>query len=121
MRIIFWFGRTLLIVGGIGLAVAADRGNQEPERLSREACASLQGFAIPSSAIGLPNSGASVQAAVFVGASENGNTNGDFCKVTGIVKPRNSGSPNLEFEVNLPAAWTTGHYRWEAADTTARW
>ena len=25
--------------------------------------------------------------------------------MTGIVKPRNSPSPNLEFEVNLPAAW----------------
>ena len=28
-----------------------------------------------------------------------------FCKVIGIVKSRNLGSPNLEFEVNLPAAW----------------
>ena len=33
------------------------------------------------------------------------NPNGDFCKVTGIVKPKNPTSPNLEFEVNLPAAW----------------
>ena len=42
---------------------------------------------------------------MFVATSENGNSNGDFCKVTGIVQPRNSGSPNLEFEVNLPAVW----------------
>ena len=33
------------------------------------------------------------------------NPNGDFCKVTGIVKPKNPTSPNLEFEVNLPVAW----------------
>src|SRR4029077_9328691 len=59
----------------------------------------------PSSGIGLPSSGAIVQTAVFVAASENGNINGDFCKVTGIVKPRNPSSPNLEFEVNLPSAW----------------
>ena len=34
-----------------------------------------------------------------------GKFNGDFCKVTGIVKPNNPTSPSLEFEVNLPAAW----------------
>jgi len=98
-------GRLLLIASGIGPAIAADTGNREPIRLSPEACASLQGFSTPDSAIGLPNSGLVVQTAVFVAASENGNSNGDFCKVTGIVKPRNPGSPNLEFEVNLPAAW----------------
>src|SRR5215469_1782602 len=100
-----FISRALLLAGGIGLGMAADRGNQQPVRLSREVCASLQGFSIAGSAIGLPNAGASVQAAVFVGASENGNTNGDFCKVTGTVRPRHSGSPDLEFEVNLPAAW----------------
>jgi feruloyl esterase len=98
-------GRTVLIAGGIGLVLAADRGAQEPIRLSPDACTSLQGFSIPASAIGLPNSGALVQSAAWVGASEKGNINGEFCKVTGIVKPHNAGSPNLEFEVNLPAAW----------------
>ena len=98
-------GRVLLIAGAIGLAVAGDSRSQEPIRLSREACASLQGFSIPASAIGLPTAGALVQSAVFVGASETGNINGDFCKVTGIVKPHNPSSPNLEFEVNLPATW----------------
>src|SRR5580700_10561850 len=98
-------GRVLLIAGGIGLAVAGDSGNHEPLRLSREACTSLQGFSIPASAIGLPGAGALVQMAVFVAASDTGNMNGDFCKVTGIVKPHNPSSPNLEFEVNLPAAW----------------
>jgi hypothetical protein len=46
-----------------------------------------------------------VQTAAFIGASEAGNINGDFCKVTGVVKPRNPSLPNLEFEVNLPQAW----------------
>jgi Tannase and feruloyl esterase len=97
--------RALIIAAGIGLAMAGDSGNQEPIRLSPETCTSLQGFSIPASAIGLPNSGALVQNAVFVAAAETGNINGDFCKVTGIVKPHNPSSPNLEFEVNLPAAW----------------
>jgi len=73
--------------------------------LSAEACASLQGFSIPASAIGLPSSGAAVESAMLVAASEKGNSNGEFCKVTGIVKPHHTGSPNLEFEVNLPAVW----------------
>jgi pimeloyl-ACP methyl ester carboxylesterase len=68
-------------------------------------CGSLQGLAIPASAIGLPTSGAVVQTAVAVAATAQGNTNGDFCKVTGIVKPQNPSSPNLEFAVNLPMAW----------------
>ena len=69
------------------------------------ACASLQGMAIPAAAIGLPTGGAVVQTAVAVAAPRKDNPNGDFCKVTGIVKPKNPSSPSLEFEVNLPAAW----------------
>src|SRR6266478_2749951 len=68
-------------------------------------CASLKTFSIPASAIGLPTSAAIVQTAVTIRASDEGNTNGDFCKVVGIVKPKNPGSPNLEFEVNLPMNW----------------
>lgn len=98
-------GRVLLIAAGIGLAVAGDTANREPVRLSRETCTSLQGFSIPASAIGLPSGGAVVQTAMFVGAGETKNINGDFCKVNGIVKPHHPSSPNLEFEVNLPAAW----------------
>jgi pimeloyl-ACP methyl ester carboxylesterase len=94
-------GRLLLITGSIGMALAAD----SEVRLSGETCSGLQGFSIPASAIGLPSSGAVVQSASFVGASEKGNNNGEFCKVIGIVKPRNAKSPNLEFEVNLPALW----------------
>src|SRR5277367_2905237 len=102
---LLFVGRVLLIAAGIGSAIAGDSRSQEPIQLSRETCASLQGFSIPASAIGLPSGGAVVQTAVFVAASETGNNNGEFCKVIGIVKPHNPSSPNLEFEVNLPAAW----------------
>jgi pimeloyl-ACP methyl ester carboxylesterase len=86
-------------------AVAATGYSQETTHLAPADCASLKDFSIPASAIGLPTSGASVQTAVTVAASEEKNINGDFCKVTGIVKPKNPDSPNLEFEVNLPLTW----------------
>lgn len=79
--------------------------SQETTRLSPADCAPLKNFSISASAIGLPTSGALVQTAVAVGAADQGNANGDFCKVVGIVKPKNSTSSNLEFEVNLPYNW----------------
>jgi len=87
-------------------ALAARLGAaDETTALPATACASLQGMTIPASAIGLETSGADVQTAVMVAASATGNTNGEFCKVTGVVKPKNPSSPSLEFEVNLPASW----------------
>jgi feruloyl esterase len=85
-----------------GFTVLAQQGTTP---LPASACAGLQGFSIPASAIGLPTGGAVVQTAVAVAASDQGNVNGDFCKVIGIVKPQNPSSPNLEFEVNLPQTW----------------
>lgn len=82
--------------------VSADEGRTA---LPADACASLQGFSIPPSAIGLPTGGAVVQTVAPVAASASGNTNGDFCKVTGIVKPVNPKSSSMEFEVNLPQSW----------------
>ena len=99
-NVLSFFCRVLLIVSAIGVATAGDSIS-----LARDACTGLQGFSIPASAIGLPNGGAVVETAAFVAAPDSGNVNGDFCKVIGIVKPHNPSSPNLEFEVNLPAAW----------------
>jgi feruloyl esterase len=90
-----------LLLSVIATGVAQDAATPLPAGV----CSSLQGFSIPASAIGLPTGGAVVQTAVAVAASEQGNVNGDFCKVIGIVKPQNPGSPNLEFEVNLPQSW----------------
>src|SRR3954468_6205250 len=68
-------------------------------------CAGLQSYPVPASAIGLPSSGAIVQTAVIVHASDAGNINGDFCKVTGVVKPVSAAARNLEVEVTLPLGW----------------
>src|SRR5580698_636135 len=105
LRNSLFFGRVLLIASGVALTMAGDTGNQEAVRLSGETCMSLQRFSVPASAIGLPSGGAVVQTTVMIHASDKDNINGEFCKVTGIVKPHNPTSPNLEFEVNLPQAW----------------
>jgi len=97
--------RALLIPATISLGLAATSGSAESVRLTRETCAALQTLSIPASAIGLATSGAVIETAAFVEASAKDDINGDFCKVTGVVKPHHAGSPNLEFEVNLPAAW----------------
>ncbi len=99
--------RIAIVLGTVSVTSLAVpiRGQESATPLPSSACASLPGLAIPASAIGLPTSGALVQTAAPVAASTKDNPNGDFCKVTGIVKPHNPGSPNLEFEVNLPAAW----------------
>jgi pimeloyl-ACP methyl ester carboxylesterase len=95
----------LMVALALGAATSARAADDAPVRIEASACAGLQGLSIPASAIGLPTSGALVQTAVAVRASDAGNANGDFCKVTGVVSPQHTGSPNLEFEVNLPLAW----------------
>jgi pimeloyl-ACP methyl ester carboxylesterase len=97
-------GLLLLLAFGIG-ATSMRAADSTPVTIDANACGNLQGFAIPASAIGLPTSGAIVQTAVVVHASDAGNTNGDFCKAIGIVQPQHAGSPDLEFEVNLPLTW----------------
>jgi pimeloyl-ACP methyl ester carboxylesterase len=104
MRHMFWI-RTACLILAASSAVQPGAAQDTWTPLPAPACAALMGMAIPASTIGLPTSGAMVQSAVMVGAGAEGNVNGEFCKVTGIVKPRNASSPSLEFEVNLPAAW----------------
>jgi feruloyl esterase len=103
------FSKHLQLAVTFALVVVSVASSQSasdvPERLLPSACTALQGLSIPASALGLPTSGAVVQTAVPVGASDQGNINGDFCKVTGVVKPQHAGSSNLEFEVNLPLTW----------------
>lgn len=70
-----------------------------------QACSSLQGLTIPPSAIGKPTSGAVVQSAILVAATAQGNSNGEYCAVTGAIHPVDSTAPNIQFEVNLPSSW----------------
>jgi feruloyl esterase len=81
---------------------AADEG---PTRLASGTCAALKGLSIPASAIGLPTSGAVVESAEVVAANAEKNVNGDFCKVTGVIKNATASMAVFEFEVNLPSTW----------------
>ncbi len=101
-RILMMTSLASLTVAGLGVTgLAQDRLTP----LTPAACAGLQGMSIPASAMDLPTGGAAVQTAASVAASAKDNPNGEFCKVTGIVKPKNPNSPSIEFEVNLPVSW----------------
>jgi feruloyl esterase len=97
-------GGLLLLAMGAALTTTA-RAADATIALPADACAGLQGFAIPASAIGLPTGGATVQTAVHVAATEDKNVNGDFCKATGTIKPSSSSTKVFEFQVNLPTSW----------------
>ena len=96
---------SVLFALAIGVGAPVFAADETPVRMDASVCAGLKDFSIPASAIGLPTAGAVVQTAASVNASDQGNVNGDFCKVIGIVKPQHAGSPGLEFEVNLPLTW----------------
>jgi pimeloyl-ACP methyl ester carboxylesterase len=98
-------GALIVTAGVVGLTVMTRAADTASTPLAPAACAALQGLTVPASAIGLPTSGAVVQSATSVAANDKENVNGAFCKVTGIVKPKNPSSSNLEFEVNLPMSW----------------
>jgi len=88
----------------IAAASVTARAQDATTRLAAD-CASFKGFTIPASAIGLPTGGAIVETAVAVTASEPRNVNGNFCKVTGIIRNATASTAVFEFEVNLPDAW----------------
>lgn len=73
------------------------------------ACAELAGKTVPAAAIGLPTNGARVTSATVVKAGDAGNTNGDYCRLTGTIAPdaavAATGTPDINFQINLPETW----------------
>jgi feruloyl esterase len=65
-------------------------------------CDQLNGAAIPSSAIGLPTSGATVASATVIPAAA---PNGEYCRVLVAIHPVDPAAPDIRAQVNLPAAW----------------
>ena len=94
-----------LFAAATGLAASSGRAAGDMVHLSAAACTALEGISIPSSAIGLPTGGAIVQSAEQVAADTPKNVDGDFCKVTGVIKNHTASTAVFEFEVNLPMAW----------------
>ncbi|WP_395063076.1 tannase/feruloyl esterase family alpha/beta hydrolase [Paraburkholderia silvatlantica] len=68
-------------------------------------CLDLAGALLPPASIGLPTNGALVLSAAMIPATATGNLNGDFCRLTGVIRARSAGTPDIRFEVNLPSRW----------------
>lgn len=94
-----------LILGGCG----GGNDNNSTPAVAVISCAELAGKTVPAASIGLPTGGAKVTATASVKASDAGNTNGDYCKVTGTISPDASvaatGTPDINFQINLPETW----------------
>ena len=93
----FWWGAM-----GSPLAQSPTRS---PESSARHRCSALRGIVIPRDAIGLPTNGGVVVSASLVMAADAGNSNGEFCKVLGSIRPVDPTAPDIKFEVNLPGNW----------------
>jgi len=68
-------------------------------------CTDLAGVLLPPASIGLPTNGALVLSAAMIPATATGNLNGDFCRLTGVIRAQSAGTPDIRFEVNLPGRW----------------
>ncbi len=68
-------------------------------------CEDLAGKTVPASIIGLPSRGALIVTASAVKAAAPGNRNGEYCRVTGIIRAIQETTPDIRFEVNLPSRW----------------
>lgn len=68
-------------------------------------CEDLAGSVLPPASIGLPTGGALVQTAAMIRATDTGNRNGDYCRLTGVIRAHTAGSPDIRFELNLPSRW----------------
>jgi Tannase and feruloyl esterase len=68
-------------------------------------CAELEGQTVPASVIGLPTRGATITEASVVAAAAPKNRNGEYCRLVGVINAQLDTTPDIRFEVNLPARW----------------
>ncbi|MGI4812721.1 MAG: tannase/feruloyl esterase family alpha/beta hydrolase [Janthinobacterium lividum] len=68
-------------------------------------CADLAGVLLPADSIGLPTNGAIVETATMIAAVATGNLDGDYCRLTGAIRPQTAGTADIRFELNLPSRW----------------
>jgi feruloyl esterase len=96
---------SMAMVAGIEPHALAQSAGSGTTVSARQRCLALSGVRIPASSIGLPTSGATVVSASLVAAGDEGNTNGEFCKVLGSIHGVDPLAPPIKFEVNLPSRW----------------
>src|ERR1700722_18973273 len=68
-------------------------------------CEALEGRTLPPGEIGLPTQGALIEDATMIATSAPGNTDGEYCRITGAIKAVRTDTPDIRFEVNLPSRW----------------
>jgi feruloyl esterase len=95
----------LLMLAATGVTTRGTAAQQNATATLTTQCAELTGMAIPPSAIALPTGGAVIETAAAVAASEKENVNGNYCKVTGIIRNSSASTAVFEFEINLPNIW----------------
>ena len=107
----FSSGWTLAAFVSINLAMAGCASSTSPVTATpapspnATACSHLSGENIPSAAIGLATTGATVTSATLVAPNAPDNANGEFCKVLGTIHPVDPTAPGIQFELNLPSDW----------------
>lgn len=72
---------------------------------AQTSCANLQDLMIPSSAIGLPTTGAKVLVATDITDTDSAGKARSYCKVTGNILPVDNTASPIRFQVNLPKVW----------------
>jgi hypothetical protein len=66
-------------------------------------CPDLNGMTVSAASIGLPTGGAEVRSTELIAPSAG--TEREYCRAFGIIRPATAGSPNIQFQVNLPTDW----------------
>ncbi|WP_347555441.1 tannase/feruloyl esterase family alpha/beta hydrolase [Robbsia sp. KACC 23696] len=68
-------------------------------------CNGLDKAVVPAASIGLPTRGAQIADAAYIAADAQGNRNGAYCRIVGVIRATHDTTPDIRFEVNLPLRW----------------
>ena len=99
-------GLTLCLSSAIPSTLSASQLTFSTSSGHHASCNDLNGFSISPGAIGLPTKGAVVVSASLVAASGSGPTAlGEYCSVTGEIRPVSNSAPKIRFQANLPTGW----------------
>ncbi len=90
---------------GVSSFIACTAAFADTTPAAPDKCSALAKLTLPAKSIALPTRGARVDKAVLVAAETTGNTNGDYCAVTGVILPVSTSAPGIEFQVNLASSW----------------
>jgi feruloyl esterase len=98
-----------IATGGALVLAACGGGDDDDDPFHKpRSCAELGSITVAASEIGLPTNGAVVTSATTVPAGGTGaQATGEYCKVTGDIRPVDPAAPAIKFEVNLPANWNS--------------